>query len=281
MKNYKSFSITAEPFNVEILSSALWNLQIDGINEFDDKIVAFSSAEDFDVKSISNALGEIVKVGLIESFTITEEEVENKNWNKEWEDQRDVIKISERFVIRPTFREYIPKENEIVIHLDPKMSFGTGEHETTKLIVNLLEKYVKGGERILDAGSGTAILSIAAMKLGADSAIAFDVDEWCLINGKENLELNGLESKIEVKQCEIYDITESNFDLVLANINKNVLIDIKSELTGRVRHGGILILSGLLESDEKEMVEMYENCGVKLIDRSQLNEWISLVFTKN
>ncbi len=145
------FKISSVPFLSDILSGLLWELDITGITENDDLVIAFA-AENSPVNEemINGLLNKLVAQNVIEEFLVTREILEEKNWNELWEKSREVIRISERIVIKPTFREYKSKEDEIVITLDPKMSFGTGEHESTKLALRLMEKYVQGNEKVLD-----------------------------------------------------------------------------------------------------------------------------------
>jgi len=199
---------------------------------------------------------------------------------KEDDTEEASLEITDKIVIKPTFRKYENDGSKLVIELDPKMSFGTGEHETTRLMLELLEKYVKGGEKVLDAGSGTGILAITAVKLGAIKAVAFDVDEWCYINGKENAVLNSVGDKIDFILGDISDVRENNFDLVLANINTHILNKIAKRLVEKTVDGGKLILSGLLRVDKELVTETYEKSGVSLIDAKKKNEWEALVFVK-
>jgi len=278
-KHFIRYKIKANPFNPEILSSILWELDIEGINEEDDLLYVFTSQESrTNHKSISNQLKKLKKEDLIQNFNVEEEIIQYKNWNEEWEKKLKVVKISDKIVIRPSFREYKKQENEIVITIDPKMSFGTGEHATTKLVILMLEKYLKTGDRILDVGSGTGILSIAAANLGASYALAIDKDEWCFENGKENCLLNKVENKIEIRNCEASEVEEKDFSLIISNIQKNVLKEIAPEFKKRIRQNGILILSGILVGDKKEMNNFYSTLGFNLIDSEQLEEWITLVF---
>ena len=228
MKSYKEFIITAEPFNAEILSSILWELNIDGINEEVNCLKVFSHDENVIIESIEKELKLLKQNKLLREFSIQENVLIEKNWNEEWEKSREVVQISDKIVIKPTFKDYSPKADEIVITLDPKMSFGTGDHQTTKICLQLLDRYIKPGMKILDAGSGTAILSVASAKLGSEKIIAFDIDEWSFENGKENVELNSVSDKVEIRNCELNDIKENDFDLVVANIQKNILLDLAS-----------------------------------------------------
>ena len=192
MKNYTLFDITFLPFNVDLISGLIWQLNISGIQEFDNHIQVYSEENDISFTTLNNFLNDLVKQNLLESFNVNESKVENKNWNEEWESKFSPIEITERIVVRPSFKEYSAADNQIVIIIDPKMSFGTGEHQTTKLMLQLLERYIKSGTKILDIGSGTGILSIAAAKLGAAKVIAVDNDELCYENGIENVNNNAV-----------------------------------------------------------------------------------------
>ena len=146
------------------------------------------------------------------------------------------------------------------------MSFGTGDHQTTKICLKFIEKYLKPGMKVLDAGSGTAILGIAAATLGAEKVIAFDIDEWCYDNGIENTLLNNVNEKVAIQKCELKDIEEKDFDLIIANIQKNILLDLADGFIKRINQNGILILSGLFESDREAIIEKYSSFGFKEID---------------
>ena len=281
MKKYKEFTITAEPFNSEILSSILWELEITGINEEVGCLKVFAEEDsNLTPEKISSFLKKLQNEKLLFNFTVEENVLEEKNWNEEWERSINVIEVSDRIVIKPTFREYYAKPGQIVISIDPKMSFGTGEHQTTKLMLQLIEKYVEPGMRILDVGSGTGVLAIAAVKLGAASALAVDNDEWCFSNGKESCELNKVSDKIDVRLGVVQNVSEKDFDIILANIQKNVLLEISKELVNRLSGNGKLILSGLLQSDESDIKEEYEKLGLEIIDKQQMGEWIAVVFKK-
>jgi ribosomal protein L11 methyltransferase len=280
MQNYRQFKITTEPFNVEILSSILWELEILGINEYDNYLEVFiDEGSEINSKTIHNILTKSVKEKLLNSFSIEEELLPVINWNEEWEKQINVIEVSDRIVIKPSFRDYEAKENQIIITIDPKMSFGTGEHETTRIVLLLLEKYLEQGVNVLDVGSGTAILSIAAALLGAKKVLAIDNDEWCFTNGIENIERNNINNVI-VQHNTINKIEADDFDLVLANINKNILLDIKTELANKCKKDGLVILSGILLSDEDEIKRQFTQIGLTALDQKQINEWIGIVFQR-
>lgn len=277
-KLFKEFIVTAEPFNVEIISSILWELNIDGINEEVNCLKVFAADESVSSESIEYELNELKKNNLVREFSVQENFLVEKNWNEEWEKSREIIHINERIVIKPTFKEYLQQKNEIVITLDPKMSFGTGDHPTTKICLLQLEKFIKPGMFILDAGSGTAILSIAAIKLGAKKVIAFDIDDWSFENGKENVKLNNVEDSVEIRKCELGEVDENNFDMIIANIQKNILLELAAGFKSRLKTGGIILLSGLLEMDKEYISDKYKSIGLSEIDYLKLDEWIGLVF---
>lgn len=279
MKNFFVYKIFTQPFEPDLLSGIMWDFDITGLLEDDDHIIIFTSGNSADTETqFDEALTKLKKEMLIESFRIEKEILEDKNWNELWEKSREVIRVSDRIIIKPTFKNYSPKENEIVLTIDPKMSFGTGEHQTTKLILKLLEKYVKRGMKVLDVGSGTGILAIASVKLGALRAVALDFDEICLDNCQENCSLNGVENSVKILTGEIDVVDETDFDLILANIQKNVLLEIAEKIKLKLNKNGVVILSGLLESDKSAIEKKYHSLGFSTELIETMDEWIALLF---
>ena len=280
MKKFFIYKIFCESFDPDLLSGIIWDFDITGLLEDDNHISVFTSEKSRDTEiQFNEAMTKLKNDKVIESFKIEKEILEDQNWNKLWEKSRDIIRVSERIIIKPTFKNYSAKNNEIVLTIDPKMSFGTGEHQTTRLVLRLLEKYVKKSIKVLDVGSGTGILSIASVKLGAGRAVAIDLDETCLENCKENCILNEVETKVDVLTGEINDVKENYFDLILANIEKKVLLDIAEKIKSKLKQNGIIILSGLLQSDRSEIEKKYHSIGFKTNQIEQMDEWIATVFT--
>lgn len=277
MKTYKEFHIRTAPFLPDLLSGLLWELNISGLTEEQQSIIIFSEGNNLSKETVENFLRKMKAENLFSEFSVDEYELENKNWNEEWKKNLNIIKVNDKLVIKPSTKEYNPKENEIVLTIDPKMSFGTGEHQTTKLMLKMIERYVKPGMKVLDVGSGTAILAIASVKLGAVSAVAVDNDELCFANGIENIGLNEVSEEVEVRIGELKDINESNFDMILANIQKNVILGIADDIRKRLINEGIIILSGLLNKDEEDVVEHYKKICFNLVDKDRMDEWTVLV----
>lgn len=282
MKKFFLYKIFTKPFNPDLISGIMWQFDITGLLEDDNHITVFTSGNSRDTEvQFNEAMMKLKDDKAIESFKIEKEILEDQNWNALWEKSREVIRVTDRIIIKPTFKDYSPKENEIVLTIDPKMSFGTGEHETTKLILGMLQKIVKPGMKVLDVGSGTGILAIAAIKLGAAKAVAVDFDEICLDNCKENCILNDVENSVEVLIGEIDDVDDKDFDLILANIQKNILMEIAEKIKGKLNQNGLVILSGLLETDQDEIEKKYHLLGFKTEKVEQMDEWISILLLKN
>lgn len=282
MKTYKQFKIFTNPINTDEVSGMLWQLDIDGINETDGGLIVYVGSSKKVVKSdIENILRRMIEDEQIKSFAIEEETLEDKNWNEEYEKNVRVIEVTDRIVIKPSFKEYTKKEGQVIIEIDPKMSFGTGEHATTRLVLQFIEKYLHSGDTVLDVGSGTGVLGIGAVMLGAKSALCIDNDEWCSMNGNENAKANDLVGKVEIRLAEIGQITEKDFDLIAANINKHILLDIAGEIRRKIKETGTLILSGLLIIDEEDIVQKFTSIGFRPIDRSAQDEWCALVLQLN
>jgi ribosomal protein L11 methyltransferase len=281
MEKYKIHTVTFHPFNFDIVSGMLWSLPIEGITEEENYLLMYSRESSGILKTgVTLILESLKEQNLIERYEVAEGIEEQQNWNAYWESKLNIIHVTDRLTIKPTFKEYIAKEDEIVIVIDPKMSFGTGEHETTKLCLMAMDKHLKKGDKVLDLGSGTGILAIASALLGAQKVYAADNDEWCHLNGRENIALNSVEDKVEIILGEIGNVNDSEFDLVIANINKNVLMSLGKSLNAVIKRAGKLILSGFYTFDVLELTQYYDQFDFLKTEDLQLNNWSSLVFEK-
>jgi len=278
MKNYNVFKIYSNPFQPDLISGLLWEMEITGITEEENYLIVFANEEaDVNEERIKKYLEKLKSEKLLNDYSIVCESLPEENWNELWERRREIIRVSDKFVIKPTFKDYIAQQGEIVLTIDPKMSFGTGEHQSTKLIIKLLEKYVHPGMRLLDLGSGTGILSIAAIKLGAAEAVAVDNDERCYENCNENRGLNSVTGKVKIVNGLISDLKEDNFDLIIANIQKDILLCIADQIREKIKLNGIVILSGLLIKDKKDIEQHYTETGFETVETDAMDEWIAIV----
>jgi ribosomal protein L11 methyltransferase len=202
--------------------------------------------------------------------------IADQNWNKTWEETIRPVRVTDRIVVAPTWHPFTAGPGDIVLTIDPKMSFGTGYHESTRLMLGLIERYTRAGMRVLDAGTGTGILAIAALMLGADSAVGFDIDEWAFANAVENGELNGVSGRFTVRHGDLSVVTETGFDLIGANIQKNVIEEMLPGLTRRLARTGTLLLSGLLAADRDGILSAVRDAGLSPAEEVREGEWIAL-----
>lgn len=207
-------------------------------------------------------------------FSITT--IAKKNWNEEWEKSFSPIVVDGRCVIRAAFHQPDkPFPYEIII--TPKMSFGTGHHQTTYLMVKNMLDIDHRDKRVMDAGCGTAVLSILASKLGAAAVEAFDIDDWSVENGNENTEINQCHN-IRIQQGTIAEVGLSGkFDIILANINKNVLLAEIKLYAGYLNRGGLLLLSGFFTEDIPDLLETAAHYNLREIHRDERENWAALL----
>lgn len=200
--------------------------------------------------------------------------VEDQNWNEQWEKTIQPIRVTDRITIAPTWNTADIRPGDILLRIDPKMSFGTGYHETTRLVLRLMEKHILDGESVLDVGTGTGVLAIAAMKLGAASAVGVDPDEWSYSNAMENTRVNGVDSNVRIILGDIASVPDKQFDLLVANIQLNVIVPILPRLREFTKR--LLILSGLLDRDRDAILNALDLNDLVVVEEMQENEWIAI-----
>lgn len=268
----------AEQFQ-ELLIAELFDMDFEGFEEQEEDIlVATIPAKDFDDYKREEIERILFHYGG-DSKILTEEIVHPQNWNQNWEQSIKPQTIG-KFFVRPTWGEKFEDEDHIELLIDPKMAFGTGYHATTRLILEWLPEIIKHEETVLDAGTGTGILAIAALKLGAKSAFGFDIDEWSKDNAQENMLLNHVEN-FEVKLGSFETIQSGKeYDVILANINRNTLIELIPDLKNHLKPGGKLLLSGLLAEDESTLLDVLNGELLTHVSTRQQQEWIAMLVRK-
>jgi ribosomal protein L11 methyltransferase len=203
--------------------------------------------------------------------------VKEEDWAEAWKAQLSVLHIGERIVIRPSWLEHKKRRGDIVIQLDPGMAFGTGLHPTTQLCLEALETTVQKGMDVLDVGTGTGILAIAAAKLGAAHVAAIDNDRVAFKTARENMALNAVQETVTTTCGSIKDTT-GDYDLVVVNILARVIVEmVHNGLSARIRPGGKIITAGIILDQESEVKAAMEQKGLTLVDRRQRDDWVCLV----
>ncbi|MDZ7660165.1 50S ribosomal protein L11 methyltransferase [Fodinibius sp.] len=258
----------------EPLIAELFDMGFDGFEQRDNQVITYIQKELFgisDRERIDTLLAAYPGDGFIE----TEEVVADQNWNQQWEETIRAQTVGD-FFIKPTWSQEAVPQDKILLEIDPKMSFGTGYHETTRLMLKLLPDVITKNDFVIDAGTGTGILSIAAIKLGARHVFAFDIDEWSISNTKENILLNDVEKNIDIEKGSSEVLSEQDkVDVVLVNIERNTILEIFSDLDDVLKKGGSMVLSGLLEKDKSSILSILDQ-KYQIVDVPQENEWIAI-----
>ena len=207
--------------------------------------------------------------------------VKDHNWNKTWEKRTGVVEVTPWIIIKPSWSKLSRKHrNKLVLHIDPKMSFGTGHHETTRLSLALLEQYLQPGMKVLDFGCGTGILGIAAIRLGAHSTISIDNDPWAIMNTKENARRNGVLREMKILDGDISAIPRKKFNLIISNIDYQTISKYMKSLANLFSSDGIIIISGILTSNVHEILRMSNKFHLKSIEVQNDNEWSAIAFKR-
>lgn len=263
----------------ELLIAELLDMDFDGFEQEDDRLNATILQNRYsDV--IREEIEEWLSLQPYPARILSEHSDEERDWNEEWERSIKPLIIGE-FFVKPTWVSEPTPEGKILLEIDPKMAFGTGYHETTRLMLRLLPSCIKKGDAILDVGTGTGILSIAGLKLGAQSAFGFDIDEWSHNNAWENALINKVSDSFQVEEGSFEVVpTESKYDVILANVNRNAILEMRIPLTSHLIADGKLLLSGLLEIERDRILKAPEFSRLKLETEVQEGEWIALVLVK-
>jgi len=315
---WTKFSLETTTQAVDLVSNMLDELGIEGI-EIEDKVpiteeekkemfidilpelgeddgkatISFYISNDEDKDSILSS----VKEGLVEladfvevgNMEITVSETEDKDWINNWKQYWKPFRVADDIIIKPTWETLEEKnDNDLVIEIDPGTAFGTGSHETTRLCIQGLRKYITDETVLLDVGSGSGILSIIGLKLGAKSALGTDIDPNAIHAMYENAKVNGItEEEFTVKIGNIIDdqtlqeeVGTEKYDIVVANILADVIIPLSSEVGQHMKKGGLYITSGIIYMKRDEVKEAIEKNGFTIVEENEMGEWVSFVARK-
>lgn len=255
----------------QVLIAALAEQGYTGFEETDTALIAYIPEDEYD-RNETEELANFYKVSL------TIEQIKEQNWNASWESNFEPVLVDDFCLVRADFHNINAEvKHEIVI--TPKMSFGTGHHATTRLMMQGMRHIDFKGKRVFDFGTGTGILAILAQMLGAEEVLAIDNDQWSYDNATENAENNGAD-KLTIEVGSIEDVQPEPFDIILANINRNILLTYMTNIFNLTKAGGTVLMSGLLTDDELIVKMEAIEVGLEYIETKTLNNWITLLFKK-
>ena len=268
--------------------STYWDYMDDDVtqNESGDVLVkAFIAVEDGETvipkiwEDIENMRSDCAGALPLGSLEMTRREVEGDDWIEIWRKHFRPIHIGSVVVV-PEWIEYEKAQGEQIVKLDNNMAFGTGEHETTSMCIELLQSYLQPTSVCIDVGCGSGILGISAIKLGAAYAYLTDIDAVAVESATHNAELNGVAEKITVARANLLDDSELKGDIMLANITADILENLAPSIPKNLKQGGVLILSGIIDCKKKRVIDVYTEQGLKLIKQMKKGEWNALAFTR-
>ena len=208
-------------------------------------------------------------------------EVNEEEWATAWKKYYHPVKISERFTIVPTWEHYEPvSSDELIIELDPGMAFGTGTHPTTVMCIQALEKVVQSGDKVVDVGTGSGVLSIAAALLGASKIEALDLDEVAVKSAKLNVKLNKVHSVVNVSQNNLLDGVTEQQDVVVANILAEVIMRFTDDVASVLKPGGTFISSGIIQQKKNDVKERLISSGFEIVETILMEDWVAFIAKK-
>lgn len=264
----------------DLLADSAAEAGFESFEETQEGLEAYVQKELFDKDALDASIADFPIEGTDISYTI--EDAEDKDWNEEWEEQGfDPICVDDQVLIYDAKHPELhptTSPDHIEIGIEAKLAFGTGNHETTRMIVSTLLNMNLYKMRVLDCGCGTGILGLVASKLGASEVVGYDIDEWSVENAKHNAQLNGVDNlEVYFGNASVINHISGVFDVVLANINRNILLEDMKSFRGVLNEGGYMILSGFYEEDIPILLEKAKEFGLYESGRRTDNNWACLV----
>jgi ribosomal protein L11 methyltransferase len=235
------------------------------------------------VEEIKDAINNLILFNIdIGKNNVTISEVNEEEWATAWKKYYNPVKISERFTIVPTWENYTPVgSDELIIELDPGMAFGTGTHPTTVMCVQSLERTIKSGDNVIDVGTGTGVLSIAAALLGAEKVTALDLDEVAVQSASLNIKLNKVKDFVTVAQNNLLDGIVGPVDIVVANILAEVILRFTDDVARVVKQGGYFIASGIIQQKKEQVKDGIINAGFTIEETLVMEDWVAIIAKRN
>ena len=271
---YLCYDFRVEPLQpgVEILIAELGYVGFESFVETELGVTAYIQKDDWNDRILDT--GEILNSNEFK-ISYNFDEIEQVNWNAEWEQNFNPIVVDEKVTVRAPFHEVPHTEFDIII--EPKMSFGTGHHETTHMMIQHILKNDFKGKSALDMGCGTGVLAILADMKGAKEIDAIDIDNWCYLNSLENVERNQCHN-ISVYEGDVSLLTNKHYDIIIANINRNILLNDLEHYVACLNENGIVLLSGFYKDDISIIESTCNNLGLTRVETIEKNHWVALKF---
>lgn len=249
------------------------------------KIMAYFSEEETNLPEkiavIKEKIRNLTEFGLsIGSGTVELSNVNQEDWESAWKQYFKPVHVTDRIVVKPEWEEYSPQEGEIVIEIDPGMAFGTGTHETTSMCINQIEKNLKSGDTVIDIGSGSGILSMAAVLLGAEKATGVDLDPVAVRVALENVELNNLQDKIEILHGNLTDVIREKADIVVANIMADIILILLEDVREFIKDDGLFISSGIIQEKRAAVEARLLEKNFSIVEVETKGEWCAITAQK-
>lgn len=214
------------------------------------------------------------------SYILDTKKIQEEDWANNWKKYFKPVEVGNNLVIKPTWEDYENTQNKVVVEIDPSMSFGSGQHETTRLCMAMLEPYINGETRMLDVGTGSGILAVEALLLGAKSVEAVDIDPLSVRVAKENAMLNGVADRLDVKQSDLSKDVKGTYNLITANIVADIIIRLLEDIDRILEEGGTLIASGIIDVREADVVNALEAKGYAVTETRYERGWVALAAKK-
>jgi len=250
--------------------------------EDDVKVTVYIAGDSRAQDTVAHAKQELQRLSKLDlgfdlgKLTIEVGSIDDEDWAENWKSQYKPFRLGRNFVVKPTWEEFDAKDSDIIIEIDPGMAFGSGTHETTGMCVALVEEYVKQGDKVIDVGTGTGILAIAAGKVGASDVLATDLDAMAVRVARENADLNDMHDIIRTREGDLLEAVDEVADVAVANIIADVIIMMAAPIMKHIRPGGIFICSGIARERQDEVIDALNAAGYQNLDIRNQGEWTAI-----
>ena len=248
----------------------------------DVKVTVYVAGDARSQDTVAHARQELVRLSKMElgfdagKLTLEVDSIDDEDWAENWKSQYKPFRLGRHFVVKPTWEKFDAEKDDIIIEIDPGMAFGSGTHETTGMCVALVEEYVKQGDHVIDVGTGTGILAIAAGKVGATDVLATDLDAMAVRVARENADLNGMQAIIRTREGDLLEAVDEVADVAVANIIADVIIMMAAPIRKHIRPGGIFICSGIARERQDEVIDALNEAGYQNLDIRNQGEWTAI-----